>query len=58
MMLVNGAAVGAWTAALRGRMEVELNMFEAPSGQTERAITTRFETVRSQAFSARAVSLD
>jgi hypothetical protein len=39
-------------------MEVELNMFEAPSGRTERAITTRFETVRSQAFSARAVSLD
>jgi winged helix DNA-binding protein len=46
VVLVDGTAVGAWSARLAGRrMEVELDMFERPGARLKRAVAERFEAV-------------
>jgi hypothetical protein len=44
--------------AVGERMEVELSIFEAPSGRTEKAITTRFEAVASLLGAGRLAGLE
>jgi winged helix DNA-binding protein len=46
VVLVDGTAVGAWSARLGGRhMEVELDMFERANARLKQTITDRFEAV-------------
>lgn len=57
VVLVDGAAAGAWTARFPGRrMEVELDMFEVPGDRLEKAVTDRFEAIAAL-LGARAFSL-
>ena len=57
VVLVNGAAAGAWEARFAGEtMEVTLEMFETPGARLEEAIAGRFGAM-SALLGARAVSL-
>lgn len=58
VVLVNGAAAGAWSARLVGRrMEVDLEMFERPGGRLKRTIEDRIEAAAAF-LGARTVSLN
>ena len=46
VVLVDGAAAGAWSARFSGRrMEVTLDTFEAPGARLKKAVADRFEAV-------------
>ncbi len=57
VVLVNGAAAGAWEARFSGEtIEVTLEMFEPPGARLKEAIAGRFEAVAAL-LGARTVSL-